>query len=275
MSVRVRAITDVATLRACEALQAEVWGAGERDVVPYHQLLAAAGSGGVVLGAFTAAGDLVGFCYAFVGWRDGRPLLYSHMTAVRPGHRGTGIGYALKAEQRRLALDRGFDRIVWTFDPLEVSNAYFNLHKLGAEASRYLVDYYGEMSDALNRGLASDRLEVDWWIRTPHVEARASGGRLVRSSPAAAPKLLEPVAHDWALHPSEPRIDLYDPTVLVELPAAMREIRARDQALATEWRNALRVALIDAFSRGYVARDFLRTDERGAYVLERRDEAPA
>lgn len=273
--VRIRPITDVATLRACEALQAEVWGGGERDVVPYHQLLAAAKSGGAVLGAFTPAGDLVGFCYGFVGLRDGRPFLYSHMAAVREGHRGRDVGFALKVEQRRHALEMGLDRVVWTFDPLETANAYFNLHKLGAEATRYLVDYYGEMHDALNRGLPSDRLEVDWWIARPHVEMRLSGGHVMRPPFDRAPRLLAAEVRDWALHPGEVHLDRYDPVLLAEVPATMRETRQRDPGLARAWRDALRTALVDAFSRGYAARDYLRGDAKGAYVLERAEGGPA
>ncbi|MDR7581734.1 MAG: GNAT family N-acetyltransferase, partial [Armatimonadota bacterium] len=171
----------VAELRAVEGLQQAVWGMTDREVVPCHQLLAAVRNGGVVLGAF-AEGRLVGFCYAFVGWRQGERVLHSHMTAVLPGLQDRDVGYRLKLAQREWALAQGYRRVVWTFDPLQSRNAYFNLHKLGARAERYEVNYYGEMDDELNRGLPTDRLEVDWWVSSEPVVARLEGRR-------AAPRL--------------------------------------------------------------------------------------
>jgi len=80
--ITIKPIKDIDALRAVEALQIEIWGAQPLDVVPAHQLLAAAGAGGVVLGGYDSDGTLVGFCYGFAGWRDGRQFLYSHMAGV-------------------------------------------------------------------------------------------------------------------------------------------------------------------------------------------------
>ena len=121
--VEIRPITDLPTLRALEDVQQRVWGMPDRDVVPTHQLLAATAAGGVVLGAFSPEGAVVGFCYGFVGRRQGRLFLYSHMAGVVEEWRGRQIGFRLKRAQRDAALAQGVDWMVWTFDPLQSANA--------------------------------------------------------------------------------------------------------------------------------------------------------
>src|SRR5713226_5030912 len=182
-AITVRPITDASGLHAVEELQRDVWGMPDLEVVPSHQLRAVVSAGGVLLGAFDEHTTLVGFCYGFIGLRDGRLLFYSHMAGVHPGRQNRDIGFLLKRAQRQAALERGLDRMVWTYDPLQSLNAAFNLRKLGATAHRYYVDYYGEMPDAINRGVPSDRLEVDWWLRDPQVDAKLSGTAALRAWP--------------------------------------------------------------------------------------------
>ncbi len=245
----IRAISDVAELRAVEALQIAVWRMPDRDVVPLHQLRAASETGGAVIGAFLPDGRLVGFCYGFAGVRRGALLFYSHMAGVLPEFRDRDIGVGLKRAQREAALRRGFEHMVWTFDPLQSANAYFNLHKLGAEARRYYVNYYGEMSDELNRGTASDRLEVDWWLRDPHIAALMT---------------------DAAGRPAGEGND--GERLRIEVPADISALRRREPEAAAEWREAVRRQFLEAFGQGYVAVDLERGGDRSAYVLVRRPE---
>ena len=241
----IRTLTAVEELRAVEELQIVVWGMPERDVVPLHHLLAASGAGGRVLGAFAPEGTIVGFCYGFPGVRRGRRLFYSHMAGVLPEHRDRDVGFRLKQAQREAALADGIDWMVWTYDPLQGGNAYFNLHKLGAETRRYYVNYYGAMNDALNRGSESDRLEVDWWLRDPRVEA------LMRGEPA-------PAAPDSG---ELERIDV---------PPNITSLRRRDPDAAAEWRRTTRRRFLEAFAADYVAVDAERTADRVTYLLVRR-----
>ncbi len=67
-------------------------------------------------------------------------------------------------------MSEGYELIEWTFDPLEIKNAYFNLEKLGAVMRRYVVNHYGIMSSPLQGGLPSDRLVAEWWLRSARVE---------------------------------------------------------------------------------------------------------
>src|SRR5256885_4150035 len=212
-----RPIAEASGFHAVETLQRDVWGMPDLEGVPLHQLRAAVSAGGVLLGAFDEHATLVGFCYGFIGLRDGELLFYSHMAGVRPGLQDRGIGFLLKRAQRQEALERGLDRMVWTYDPLQSLHASFNLRKLGVTASRYYVDYYGEMPDAINRGLPSDRLEVDWWLRDPAVEARLTGDASPRSWPDAPAALVgirrgDTLAPAIAPDPDQPVVRAGGPT---------------------------------------------------------------
>ena len=276
--ITIKIIKDIESMRRIEDLQMEIWGMPEREVVPSHQLLAASGAGGAVLAALEPDGTMVGFCYGFAGWRDGRPLFYSHMAGVKGARQLHDIGFRLKCAQREAAMAMGFDRAVWTFDPLLSVNARFNLHKLGATAQRYHVNYYGEMPDALNRGLDSDRLEVDWALRSPRVVAAVAGTPHTREW-GHAPRALESVRHPLGTAPALPDLTLAAPAILIEIPTDFTAIRQRDRHLGQAWRLASREVFLHYLGRGYRAVNFLlhpsetRWGEverlRGEYVLVR------
>lgn len=154
-------------------LQYETWGPS--DATPQNQLVISVKAGGHVIGAFDGE-RLVSFVYGFPAVVPGAPpWIASHMLATLPEYSGRGLGRALKWQQRLWALERGFERITWTFDPLEARNAHLNLNLLGAEATEYIVNCYGEMDDKLNAGLPSDRLMADWELRAEGVVARSEG----------------------------------------------------------------------------------------------------
>ena len=172
--IEVRALVAHAELDAAVGLQDEIWGYAPGESVPLQMFIIAAGTGGQVFGAFEA-GRMVGFCLAFSGLKpDGRPYLYGHMLGVRPECRNRHIGRALKLEQRRDALARGIELVEWTFDPLELKNAYFNMEVLGAVARRYLPDHWGPTSSPLHGSLPTDRLVAEWWLLQPLPRGRGS-----------------------------------------------------------------------------------------------------
>jgi predicted GNAT superfamily acetyltransferase len=147
----------------------------------------AANTGGQVLGAF-AGGELVGYTLAVAGWREGRPFLHSHHTGVHANYRDRGVGRMLKLFQREEALGREIRLIEWTFDPLELRNAHFNLNRLGAICRRYLPNFYGVTSSPLHRGLPTDRLVAEWHLDSARVVAAI--GDLV-PEPGDAPAAIE------------------------------------------------------------------------------------
>jgi predicted GNAT superfamily acetyltransferase len=166
--IEIRSLTSLEHLDRCVALQLEVWGYNDGDVIPRRMFVVAQRIGGQVIGAFD--GDtIIGFAMSLPGYRDGQSYLHSHMLAVLPEYRNFGIGRRLKLAQREDACARGFDLMEWTFDPLEIKNAYLNIARLGAIARRYQPDFYGPSSSPLQGGLPTDRLYAEWWLRSPRV----------------------------------------------------------------------------------------------------------
>jgi predicted GNAT superfamily acetyltransferase len=243
-------------LEACVQLQVETWGYDPTDVIPRKAFLVWQKVGGQVIGAFDTdiAGSperggpesLVGFVLALPGIKFGegepQPYLHSHMMAVKEGYRNRGLGVQLKFEQREEALARGIRHIEWTFDPLEIKNAFLNIHKLGAVIRSYLVDFYGVSSSRLQGGLPTDRLLAEWRLDSPHVKAIIEGR-------AKNSLVVEEV---------------------IQVPATIYEWKAseagREQALSVQMEN--RRKFLDAFSRGLAVIGFVRDAEgNGSFEL--------
>jgi len=179
--IEVRKIVSIPDMEACVQLQQAVWQFRDLDIVPRRMFAVANAIGGQVLGAWTAE-QLIGYALAIPGLRDGRPYFHSHMLAVTPEYRNRGVGRMLKLAQREDALTRGIELIEWTFDPLEVKNAFFNIEKLGAIVRRYTPDFYGASTSPLHGNLPTDRLHAEWWLRTARVSAVIAGKGLLKYS---------------------------------------------------------------------------------------------
>jgi len=168
-SIVIRLCHDLDEMRACVALQKEVWNFSDADLVPLRMFVVADKIGGQIIAAFDN-GEVVGFGLSIPGYRDGRSYLHSHMLAVRQNYRNAGLGRRIKLLQRDDALARGFELIEWTFDPLEIKNGYLNIERLGAIARRYNINQYGITSSPLQGGLPTDRLVAEWWLKSKRVE---------------------------------------------------------------------------------------------------------
>jgi predicted GNAT superfamily acetyltransferase len=234
-----------------------IWRPGADDPPPVtaELLRALAHAGGYVAGAFGGT-RMVG---ASAGFFTAPPecALHSHITGVARGGQHRGVGFALKVHQRAWAMARGVGTVVWTFDPLVARNAWFNLAKLGAQPTAYLEDFYGPMTDAINTGMASDRLLLTWRLDDPAVVA-ACAGRPRQPSPVAAEAALavgpdlEPVVHATGA-----------PAVTVAVPPEV-EALGREQRRA--WRGAVREALGGRLAVGATVTGFLRGPDR--YLVE-------
>lgn len=161
-------------LRACVFLQKEVWNFSDIELVPLRIFVVAEKVGGQVMGAFDGK-NLVGFAMAIPGYRSGHAYLYSHMLAVHKDYRNAGVGRRLKLLQREDGIARGFEWMEWTFDPLEIKNAYLNIEKLGAITRRYNENQYGITTSPLQGGLPTDRLVAEWWFNSRRVESVVRG----------------------------------------------------------------------------------------------------
>jgi predicted GNAT superfamily acetyltransferase len=175
-SIVFRPCHDIEDFRACVALQKEVWNFTDSELIPLRMFVVADKVGGQVIGAFDAEA-MVGFALSVPGTRTGHVYLHSHMLAVRKEYRNGGLGRRMKLMQREDALARGIELIEWTFDPLEIKNAYLNIEKLGAIARRYNINQYGITSSPLQGGLPSDRLIAEWWLKSQRVQTLLATGK--------------------------------------------------------------------------------------------------
>jgi predicted GNAT superfamily acetyltransferase len=200
-TVTIRKCTEIEEFNACVELQKEVWKFDDIDVIPQRMFTVADKIGGQVIGAFDGA-RLVGFALAIPGNRNGHLYLHSHMLAVREQYRNSGLGRRLKLAQRDDALPRGFELMEWTFDPLEIKNAYLNIERLGAIARRYNINQYGISSSPLQGGLPTDRLVAEWWLKSNRVETKMATGRVPDFTTAASIEVPAQI-YQWKANPEE------------------------------------------------------------------------
>lgn len=246
----VETLNTIHEMHEVERLQGAIWKSDPDWVVPSHLLYIIASSGGIVLGA-RIDGELVGFVFGILARRDSSLIHASHMLGILDRYRSHGIGYALKERQRLRALEQGITTMTWTFDPLEARNAHFNLRKLGARSTIYRTDYYGEMRDAINQGLPSDRLLAEWDLDSNR------GGRDVTEvvKPLLQPN---PISVETDLSPLDDRMP-----VSIPIPQDIQTLRLRDPQIARQWQLAARKCFVTAFERGYVAAGF----QDGGHIL--------
>jgi predicted GNAT superfamily acetyltransferase len=273
MPITYRDLRTLEELRQVVALEKAVWGyADAEDVVPVPLLVVTVKRGGILVGAFDEPGRLVGFVYSIPALKQGRVIQWSHMLGVLETHRQQGIGLALKLEQRRRALGMDIDLVEWTFDPLQATNAHLNFARLGVIAEEYLENLYGESSSHLHRGTPTDRLIVQWWIRTPRVARRTEGTGAVppldRLNPVAANTTR--LTGSWR-ECGQVDLELDAPAILVEIPTGFTELQLRAPELALAWRLATRRLFRTYLGRGYRVVEFYldRAAGCGRYLLSR------
>jgi predicted GNAT superfamily acetyltransferase len=238
--IEIRFLTTIEHFARCVTLQLDVWGYDGGDVIPRRMFIVAGRIGGQVIGAFDGE-TMIGFAMSLPGYRNGQAYLHSHMLAVLPEYRNLGIGRSLKLAQRDDAISRGIELMEWTFDPLEIKNAYLNITRLGAVARRYQPDFYGPSSSPLQGGLPTDRLYAEWWLRSPRVVNLLRG--------------------------EDPPLEIVERIIV---PHAIyqwkQDIQQRDVAQALQASN--REALQSAFQRGLAVIGYERdTDGNGCYLL--------
>jgi predicted GNAT superfamily acetyltransferase len=237
--IDIRPLTDREDLKTAVRLQRQIWGFEDVDLIPLRLFVVASKIGGQVFGAFDGA-QLVGFCMSIPGLKaGGKTYLHSHMLGVLPDYRNAHVGRTLKLAQRDDALARGINLIEWTFDPLEIKNAFFNMERLGAVVRRYVPNQYGTTSSPLHGGLPTDRCIAEWWIASPRVRAILAGQPFERS-------------------PIESRI---------AIPSNIATIRATEPACAREIQQRVSEEFRAAFDRGFAVIGFEKSDQFGTYLL--------
>jgi predicted GNAT superfamily acetyltransferase len=239
--IDIRVLTDLEDYREAAGLQQVIWGFSELDSVPPRLFIVNKHVGGISLGAFDGE-RMIGFSFAMAGRRkSGATFLHSNMTGLLPEYQNQGLGRAMKLRQRDEALAYGYTMIEWTFDPLEIRNAYFNVEKLGAVIRSYRPNCYGITSSKLHGSIPTDRLVAEWEIDTDRARYAIEHGR----SPETE------VVREIAI-PAE---------------AARSRTTNPDRTLAIQ--TEVREQFQDAFAEGLVVTGYRVGDDGGAFRLSR------
>jgi len=244
--IDVRPLTAHADFEGAVRLQQQIWGFEEIELLPLRLFVVATKVGGHAFGAFDGK-RMVGFCLAIPGLKPPKPnrdregvgYLHSHMLGVLPEYQNHGVGRKLKLAQRDDALQRSIELIEWTFDPLDIKNAFFNMERLGAIVRRYVLNQYGTTSSHLHGGLPTDRCIAEWWIGSARAKAIIAGQEFKRN-------------------PVEARI---------AIPSNIAAIRASDPKRAREVQLKASEEFLDAFDKGLAVIGFEKSEEAGTYLL--------
>jgi predicted GNAT superfamily acetyltransferase len=237
--IEIRGLTAHSEFQDAVRLQQQIWGFEEIELLPLRLFVVALKVGGQVFGAFDGQ-RMIGFCLAIPGLKaGGKSYLHSHMLGVLPEYRDAKVGKRIKLAQRDEALSRGIDLIEWTFDPLEIKNAFFNLERLGAVVRRYVYNQYGTTTSHLHGGLPTDRCIAEWWIGSARAEAIVAG-------------------QPFARNPIEVRI---------AIPAEIAALRKDDLKQAREIQQQASDQFQAAFGAGLAVIGFEKSKEAGTYLL--------
>jgi predicted GNAT superfamily acetyltransferase len=237
--IEVRELMQRADLADAVKLQQQIWGFEDVELLPLRLFVVASKVGGQVLGAYDGAA-MIGFCLAIPGIKPGgMGYWHSHMMGVLPDYRNRGIGRLLKLQQRTSALQRGLQLIEWTFDPLEIKNAFFNIERLGVVVRRYVLNQYGTTTSHLHGGLPTDRCVAEWHIASPRAVLAADGQGV-------------------------PRRDVYE---RISVPAEIAELRKSDPKRARDIQRRISEEFLLAFEKNHAVLGFERSDSGGTYLL--------
>lgn len=257
--IQCRTLTTLEEIEQVQRLEKAIW---HMSPIPIHQTLTSIKNGGIMVGLYDED-YLIGFSYSFPGFQNGTIYLCSHMLGILPAYQSQGLGERLKNYQRDIAKQKGYDRMHWTFDPLETRNAYLNLSKLNGICHTYVENCYGEMKDGLNQGLPSDRFELHWHIKSPYVTKRetpnmeqAEAINTIIWTEAGLPKFVLQ---------EEP--SLIAQTYTIDVPKDFQALKSADPNLALDWRLQTRTQFQRLFDAGYIAVRLIRYETYSQYVL--------
>lgn len=269
MNIEMRKLTENSELQEMERLEGAVWSAA--SVIPFHMTLTMHKFGGIFLGAFD--GDkMIGFLYSFPGYTDGEFHLASHMLGFLPDYRKAGLGVQMKWLQRDEALKLGYQKITWTYDPLETVNAYLNIAKLGGVVKKYLPNCYGDLSDEMNIGLPTDRFLVEWLITSERVKAYREQQVQKESLSSSIPSVLSYRLDENRIPvPVEVNLQHTSDKLQVAVPAHFQAVKRQDMSIAQAWREVTREVFTHYFAQGYVVVDVIRSESEPVviYLLQK------
>jgi predicted GNAT superfamily acetyltransferase len=256
---RFRRLEKPEEFRQVDEVHRSVWGADSEEGIPVSMLRSFQDNGGVVLGAFADI-HLAGFTAASLGW-DGTSLyLNAHALAVRPEYQNHHLGFELMNALRANVLQLGLSEVRLVFDPLQSRNAWLFVRRLGGRPDRYLLHYFGQLPDQINRGLETDRLRLVWSLSTPRTEARVAGTLPSREDDQARWKAASAIVTtepgDSGLRLPVEVAEPSGPDAHLEVPFDLDLLRQHESGALRRWRHATRDAFRAATDLGYSVDDF-------------------
>lgn len=261
--MNIKELTTIKEMEQVQQLEEKVWGT---QPLPTHQTLTVVKNGGIVVGAYD--GDkLVGFSYGFAAFKNGKSYLCSHMLGIDEAYRSQQIGEKLKRAQRQIAIEKGYDMMLWTYDPLETRNGYLNLTKLNGVCDTYVENCYGEMEDGFNKGLPSDRFEVHWHLTSAYVEQQQEPN-VENPNPIAQiiwDKDQLPTLKLSALE------NLTEAAYSLPVPKDFQQLKQTSAEHAMQWRMATREVFQALFSQGYIAVRILIREQWNDYLFVKKE----
>jgi predicted GNAT superfamily acetyltransferase len=273
-SVVIRDLQSIEDLEQAEAVEREVWGLADRDVMPLALMIATREAGSVWVGAFDGS-KLAAFAFGFLAMEAGHLTLHSHMLAVREPYRDLDLGFKLKLAQRDRALAKRVPEITWTFDPLQSRNAHLNFGKLGVVSEIYKIDFYGPETSSVLHQNGTDRLWVRWPLASRRVRDRLQG-KDYRPEVLDAFSRLQPLVQfngDGRPLRNDRSTALARQRIAIQIPSDIGAVEQKDSGLAREWREATRWAFTEALRAGFFVAEFARTiagkQGPGNYLLEK------
>ncbi|MBN1859655.1 hypothetical protein JW848_10715 [Candidatus Bipolaricaulota bacterium] len=277
MSIVVECLGTAKQLLMCERTIHLVTGSTERELIPAHVLVALHRAGATILGAMNDADpnpQLLGCLVDIVSLSEHVPSRLTLFCGVVPSRRNEGVGYHLRLEERRLLLKRDVAVVRWAVDPLSGAEMRFSLNKLGAIGVRYERDLYGMLENRADRGMATDRIVMEWWLDAPRVCGLVDRRRAphhfrlgLDSMELVTKTRLDNAGNRRLVGPiREPRGDV----VMVEVPESMETL---EDSVRREWRLGLRDALETLFDEHFLLSGFVHETGRSFHLLERRSRA--
>ena len=267
IKVTIAPFRNFADYKSCEDIQKEVYSSHDIDIVPAHILVDMNRCGGILRGAFSSLGDLIGFGCSFPGVEGKKPVQNASLLAVRAAYRNFDIGFKLMTVIRQESLKQKISLVTASIDPMQPAQAYFALGKMGAWSNRYEEDCYGETTRYQDRGMPTDRLHVCWDLASSEVDQRLKSGpprhglRRELKKQVIVNQLKENAP--GIIGSSTIKLSCSEKAFLLEVPYNLPEIKARDLGMAMEWQSKMRQAFRHYFRKGYAATEFFVTTHEG------------
>ena len=257
----VKKLHTIEQFKEMQQLEEEIWN---RASISVTQLIAVSNNGGIVLGAYKDT-ELVGINYAFPAFQNGVTYLYSLILGVKREYREQGIGELLKIHLKEMALEAGYEKCLWVFDPLESRNAYLNFSNLRAYAYQYIPNFYGELEDPFSVNLPTDRLFICWYLNdSDYLRWDEQMDELVDSAIEIVP-WQKTIAGLPVLDPEnqfDTKLSYLNDSYLLAVPTDFQKIKVESPALAEDWRYKTRTILMEMFRQGYAITKLVRKDEQ-------------